>query len=150
MIQNKRTSRAIFKIVVYFVCILLAILSIFPFLTMFVNATRSTPQIQSHAVSLIPGSSLINNIHILLSKSFNPLVGFFNSLVISTGATVCAVYFSSLTAPFRCTAVPALRSAFCCFRSFAASLSRMMKNRTPERTAMMTNRIMLAAAARFF
>ena len=97
MIQSKRRF-PILKIVVYIVCIFLAVLSIFPFWTMFVNATRSTPQIQSHAVSLIPSSHLLDNLKILLGKSFNPLVGFMNSLIVSTGATVCAVYFSSLTA----------------------------------------------------
>ncbi|MCL2342581.1 MAG: carbohydrate ABC transporter permease [Firmicutes bacterium] len=90
--------RHLFKVVIYVVCIFLALLSIFPFWTMFVNATRSTVQIQQHAVSLIPGSSLLDNLKILTSKSFNPIVGFLNSLIISTSATLCAVYFSSLTA----------------------------------------------------
>ncbi len=40
----------------------------------------------------------MNNVKVLLGKTFNPLVGFVNSIIISTGATVCTVYFSSLTA----------------------------------------------------
>ena len=62
------------------------------------NATRSTTQIQAHALSLLPSTYLINNFNILTGKSFNPMVGFMNSMIISTGATACAVYFSTLTA----------------------------------------------------
>lgn len=86
------------KSVIYIVCIFLSILSIFPFWIMFMNATRSTIEIQQTAVSLLPSKYLISNLQILLGKSFNPFMGFLNSLLISTGSTVCAVYFSSLTA----------------------------------------------------
>jgi len=87
-----------YKIFIYVVCIILAILSIFPFWIMIVNATRSTTQIQAHALSLLPSTYLFNNFSILTGKSFNPMVGFMNSMIISTGATACAVYFSTLTA----------------------------------------------------
>ena len=86
------------KIVIYVVCIFLAVLSVLPFWIMIVNATRSTTEIQQHAISLIPSSYMMNNIKILLGKSFNPAVGFANSLIISIGATALAIYFSSLTA----------------------------------------------------
>jgi multiple sugar transport system permease protein len=86
------------KIVVYIVCIILAILSILPFWIMIVNATRSTPEIQSHAISLIPSTHIQNNIDVLNGKTFNPFTGFINSLIISTGATLLAIYFSTLTA----------------------------------------------------
>ncbi|SET55848.1 carbohydrate ABC transporter permease [Paenibacillus sp. NFR01] len=85
------------KTIVYVVCILLAVLSILPFWIMFVNATRSTPEIQS-GVSLLPSSHMMNNLHVLLDKSFDPLRGFMNSLIISGSATLCTVYFSSLAA----------------------------------------------------
>lgn len=65
---------------------------------MAVNATRSTNQIQQHAVSLIPSKYLINNFKVLTGKSFDPKVGFMNSLIVSVGATVLAIYFSTLTA----------------------------------------------------
>ena len=87
-----------YKIFIYVVCIFLAILSIFPFWIMIVNATRSTTQIQAHALSLLPSTYLVNNFNILTGKSFNPMVGFMNCMIISTGATACAVYFSTLTA----------------------------------------------------
>jgi multiple sugar transport system permease protein len=65
---------------------------------MIVNATRSTTQIQQHAVSFIPSTYMMNNFKILTGKSFNPMVGFKNSLIVSTCATLCATYFSTLTA----------------------------------------------------
>ncbi len=86
------------KIVIHIVCILLAILSILPFWVMIVNSTRSTPEIQQHALSLIPSTHLITNFKILTGKSFHPLVGFMNSIIISTGSTLLNLYFSSLTA----------------------------------------------------
>ena len=88
----------VFLFFVYVICIFLTILSIMPFLIMLVNSTRSTVQIQQHAISLIPSSYLMNNLKILTGKSFNPLRGFMNSMIISTCSTACAVYFSSLTA----------------------------------------------------
>lgn len=86
------------KIIINIVCILLAILSILPFWVMIVNSTRSTTQIQQHALSLIPGSNMVQNFKILTGKTFNPAVGLINSIIISVGATVLTVYFSSLTA----------------------------------------------------
>jgi multiple sugar transport system permease protein len=65
---------------------------------MLMNATRGTYEIQQHAISLVPSKYLISNLQVLLGKSFNPIKGFINSMIISTGATACTVYFSSLTA----------------------------------------------------
>lgn len=88
-----------FKVIIYIVCIFLAALSLFPFIIMIVNSTRSTPEIQGTAVSLIPSSYLARNYTILTSKDiFDPIRGFVNSIIISTGATLCSVYFSTLTA----------------------------------------------------
>lgn len=95
--NNKRGS-LILKVIIYVVCVFLAILSIAPFYIMVINATRSTVQIQQHAISLLPSTYMMKNIAILLGKSFNPANGFVNSLIISTGATLCAVYFSNMTA----------------------------------------------------
>lgn len=86
------------KFLIYVLCIILTLLSIMPFLVMVVNATRSTTEIQQHAISLIPSEYLIENFKILTGKSFNPIRGFLNSMIISTCATACTVYFSTLTA----------------------------------------------------
>ncbi len=98
MRNNTVLRGSVAKTVIYAVCIFLALLSIFPFWVMFMNATRGTFEIQQHAVTVVPSSHLMDNLRILLGKSFNPLTGFVNSLIISCGVTLCTVYFSSLTA----------------------------------------------------
>lgn len=96
--MKSKKSSVVLKVLIYVLCITLTILSIMPFLVMIINSTRSTTQIQQHAISLIPSSHLIANLKILTGKSFNPVKGFVNSMIISTGATACTVYFSTLTA----------------------------------------------------
>lgn len=86
------------KVIMYIVCIFLAILSIAPFWIMLMNATRSTTEIQQHAISLLPSKYMMKNLAILTGKSFDPMIGFMNSLIISVCSTACAVYFSSMTA----------------------------------------------------
>jgi len=88
----------VMKTGMYLVCAILVVLSVLPFVVMMVNSTRSTPEIQQHAFSLIPSAFFSNNFKILTSKSFNPIVGFVNSMLVSTGATLCTIYFSTLTA----------------------------------------------------
>lgn len=84
--------------IVYIVCTFLALLSLFPFFVMIINATRSTSQIQQHAIAFLPSTFLANNYNVLMGKIFNPFTGFLNSLIVSTGSTFCSVYFSTLTA----------------------------------------------------
>lgn len=97
-INTNVMSKAIYKTLIFLICIFLSILSLFPFVVMIVNSTRSTYQIQQQAVSLFPSTYFLNNLKILLGKSFNPLIGFRNSLLISIGTTACSLYFSTLTA----------------------------------------------------
>lgn len=88
------------KVVIYIVCIILAILSLLPFFIMFMNATRSTAEIQSSAISLYsahPIQNLTRNWKVFNGKSFDPSTGFVNSLIVSTCTTILAVYFSCLT-----------------------------------------------------
>lgn len=98
MSKSMAASKTAYKTVVYIVCIILTVLSIFPFWTMIVNATRNTYQIQQHAVSIVPSKYLMSNWNILNGKSFNAMNGFINSIIIAVSATVLAVYFSTLTA----------------------------------------------------
>jgi len=86
------------KFLIYILLIILAVLSIMPFYIMFINATRSTVEIQRNALSLIPSTHLRENWRLLMVGAFDPIVGFRNSFIISTGATLLATYFSSLTA----------------------------------------------------
>ena len=88
-----------FRVFAYALCIFLAILSLFPFIIMLVNATRDTPSIQSNPISFVFGTNLKRNFEILTGKEmFNPMVGLKNSIIISVSATVLTVYFSTLTA----------------------------------------------------
>lgn len=96
--MSNKSNVAIYKVLIMIVCVILSILSIMPFIIMFVNSTRSTYQIQQHAVSFIPSTYLLNNFRVLTSKSFNPAKGFMNSLIVSCGVTGVTLYFSTLTA----------------------------------------------------
>ena len=101
MVKNKYTKRGsspLFLAVAYTTCIILAIISLFPFVIMIINSTRDTYQIQQHAVSLVPGTHFFKNLDILTGKSFDPMQGFLNSLIISVSSTVCTIYFSTMTA----------------------------------------------------
>ena len=97
-VVNKKPGTYAFRIVAYTVCILLAVLSLFPFVVMIINSTRSSAQIQQHALSLIPGSNLRINWGYLFGKGFNPIKGFEHSLLISVCTTALTVYFSTMTA----------------------------------------------------
>lgn len=94
---ERRDGNPVVRALIYIVCIFLAILSLFPFVVMFINSTRSTFEIQQQAVSLIPSTHLIDNFKVFAGKSFNPTTGFINSLVVAVGATALTVYFSTLT-----------------------------------------------------
>lgn len=83
---------------IYLFLFFLTALSILPFWIMAVNATRNTPEIQQHALSLIPSVHIKTNMAVFDAKSFKPMVGFMNSMIVSAGATILSVYFSSLTA----------------------------------------------------
>jgi len=96
--MNNKSNVQIYKILIMIVCVILSILSIMPFVIMFVNSTRSTFEIQQHAVSFVPSKFLLNNWKVLTSKSFNPAKGFMNSLIVSCGITGITLYFSTLTA----------------------------------------------------
>jgi multiple sugar transport system permease protein len=98
MNKTRKAARKKTSIIIYIACIILAVLSIMPFWIMIVNATRSTIQIQQHAISLIPSTHIADNLAVLLGKTFNPITGFINSLTISTGSTLLSIYFSTLTA----------------------------------------------------
>lgn len=87
-----------YKVFQYVFLLILAAISVMPFIIMIVNSTRNTSQIETHAVSLIPSRYLLQNFKILGGKAFNPWVGFMNSVIVSAGATICTVYFSTMTA----------------------------------------------------
>ena len=50
MKKTLRSGNRPFKVVAYILCIFLAVLSLMPFVIMVVNSTRSTHEIQQHAI----------------------------------------------------------------------------------------------------
>lgn len=98
MKRTLRSGNRPFKIVAYVLCTILSILSLMPFVIMVINSTRSTYEIQQHAISLIPSKFLMSNFKVYDGKTFNAWVGFLNSIIISGASTALVVYFSSLTA----------------------------------------------------
>ena len=115
IVEKNGNLKVIKHIIIYVVCIFLAILSIVPFWLMFVNATRNTIQIQANSISLIPSHYLAFNWKVFNGKDFNPMVGFANSLMIAAGSTVLALYFSSLTAYAQIAYEWKLKNAFFSF-----------------------------------
>lgn len=95
-LRNKRTVRA--RTVVF---ILLSILSVLPFYLMFINATRTSMQVQQ-GVSFVPGSNLAANLETFTEKQRGTGItagqAMINSLIISVPYTILSVYFSALTA----------------------------------------------------
>jgi len=83
------------------VCILLCLLSLFPFYIMIINATRLSSDIQQ-GISLTPSGEFFKNFNNLMLKAKGvgtPLhKAMFNSLIIAAPTTILSVYFSSMTA----------------------------------------------------
>ena len=97
-VKGIQYSRIAHKAVIYAVCVFLCLMSIMPFLVMFVNATRTSSAIQQ-GVSLVPGDQLLINMDTLYYRqNFDVLAGMRNSLLISSLTAILTLYFSTLTA----------------------------------------------------
>lgn len=83
--------------VIYGILILFGLLCLFPFYMLFVNATRSTLQIQS-SISFLPSRYFFENYNSLAENGLNVFRAFFNSFVIAVASTFLSVYVSALTA----------------------------------------------------
>lgn len=82
----------------YFILIFLTLLSLFSFYILFVNSTRSHPDIQK-GFSFIVGGSLGANFDNLMKNANLPVLnGLMNSLMVAGLAAVFATYFSTMTA----------------------------------------------------
>jgi multiple sugar transport system permease protein len=83
------------------ICILLCIMSLLPFLILFVNATRTSEAIKA-GVSLIPGGNLLENWANFKAKQNGMQLTVFramiNSFTIAVPSTILTVYFSTMTA----------------------------------------------------
>ena len=84
------------KGILYVLLILLGAACLFPFLLMFVNATRSGVEI-TRSFTLIPSNHIKENWEVVFSY-FNLFKGMWNSLLVAVPATLFTAYFSALTA----------------------------------------------------
>ncbi|MCL2078149.1 MAG: carbohydrate ABC transporter permease [Oscillospiraceae bacterium] len=86
------------RLIVYIIMIFIALLCIVPIYILFINATRSTPQINS-GISFLPSTFLAFNWGVLGSSgSVNLFRSFGNSAIIAFSNTIITVYFAVLTA----------------------------------------------------
>lgn len=104
IIEKKHSGRLSLHInsgLIYLLCTILTILSLLLFWLSIVNSTRTKEQIQQK-FSLIPGSAFWQNMDIFSEKGsvfgVDLMVGFKNSMLVSGGTTLLAIYFSALTA----------------------------------------------------
>lgn len=92
----KAKSVAVYASVYLFLAILV-IIAVIPFWIVIINSTRDGMSISTQGITLIPGSSLMENYKILV-ENVDIARGFFNSLKIAVLVTVLSGYFSALTA----------------------------------------------------
>ena len=89
------------KIIRTVICVLLCILSIFPFYIMIVNSTLDSQTIQ-RGIRLVPGGNFLANWSSLMTKSRGMSTSLWgamlHSLLISVPATLLQVYFATMTA----------------------------------------------------
>ena len=94
----KIKAKKIFRTVI---CVLLCIISIFPFYVMIVNTTHTSDTIKS-GIKIFPGDKLISNFQGMLEKTKGKGTTVFeamlHSLIIAVPATILQVYFATLTA----------------------------------------------------
>ncbi len=96
--EDKSISLTVHRIVCYVVLSIFAILSIFFFYIMIINATRNTVEIQ-RSFSLLPGSSLITNFKSAITdKTVLIGRGMLNSFIVAGASALLSIYFSALTA----------------------------------------------------
>jgi multiple sugar transport system permease protein len=82
----------------YVVLILIAIICIFPFYILIINATRAHFDIQK-GFSILPGGSFVANYNGLMSHENLPVIrAMLNSVFISSCVAILTTYFSALTA----------------------------------------------------
>lgn len=93
-----RMQLMLLRIVVYAILIFLAILCLFSFYMLIINATRSNAQLQGGFALLPRGNFLINFKNAWTDASINIPRGMFNSFIIAALTAVLTTYFSALTA----------------------------------------------------
>jgi ABC-type glycerol-3-phosphate transport system permease component len=97
MINKYKFGTYMIRFFSYALLFILLLIVVVPIWLLFVNATRSTTEIQQ-GISLLPSTHLIENYKILLAKGVNLPRGFANSLFLASTSTAVSVYFGLLTA----------------------------------------------------
>lgn len=97
-VKSQSQSLAIRRPVCYTVLVILAFLSIFPFVVLLVNSTRTHAAIQT-SFTLIPSTRFIANFIKLTSNENLPILrALFNSIYVSLANAIICTYFASFTA----------------------------------------------------
>lgn len=96
--RKAKIQLTISRVVVYAILVFLAILSLFSFYMLFVNATRSNADLQG-GFRLLPSNYFFKNlVNAWTDASINIPRGMLNSFSIALGTAVLSTYFSALTA----------------------------------------------------
>lgn len=100
--KNFTSQLKVKTVLVFILCVVLTVMSLFPFIVMIVNATRTNVEIGSQGISFIPGTHLLENFKTLQTnvnfKNVKIFLGFKNSFIITVCASFLTVFFSTLTA----------------------------------------------------
>ena len=96
--RKAKRQLAISRIVVYVLLLFLAVLCLFSFYMLFVNATRSNADLQG-GFRLLPSNYFFKNlVNAWTDSSINIPRGMLNSFIIAACTAVLSTYFSALTA----------------------------------------------------
>ena len=96
--RKAKIQLTVSRVVVYAILVFLAILSLFSFYMLFVNATRSNAYLQG-GFRLLPSNYFFKNlVNAWTDASINIPRGMLNSFIIALGTAVLSTYFSALTA----------------------------------------------------
>lgn len=98
MYKNDRLRLTISRVLVYIFMIFIAILCLFSFYLLLINATRSNANLQA-GFTLLPSDYFINNlVNAWNDASIDIPRGMLNSFIVATLTALVSTYFSALTA----------------------------------------------------
>lgn len=95
--ETKGLGVKVRRIIAYVVLIFFAVLCLFWFYVLFINATRSHGEM-TRGFTAIPSKYLITNFINVLNGSQPIILGMFNSMLISLLSAILCTYFSTMTA----------------------------------------------------
>lgn len=97
--QNEKISLTVSRVLVYIFMILVAVLCLFPFYLLIINATRSNAQLQA-GFTLIPRGNFWKNLVTAWNDTSLIAIpkGLLNSFIIAILSAALSTYFSALTA----------------------------------------------------